>query len=137
MLEWPDEVNLAIHLPGMVYNSPYAMWIKLKISGNRRRGNEKAGFKLSSEMDNLANEGGPAIVRSGQFWGIDGGLLGITSILESKIEGRRWDGAGRKQTSGIEVQCSALVVRNSQVKKMVILRPKGFFNHSPILKVKK
>jgi hypothetical protein len=42
LLEWLDEVKLAIHLPGMIYNSPYAMWIKLKTTekkGKRRMTN--------------------------------------------------------------------------------------------------
>jgi hypothetical protein len=103
LLEWLDEVNLAIHLPGLIYNSPYALWIKLLNPKKRMKSNDRSIFKLSSEMDTKANEGGPAAVRAGQFWEVEGGLLEITSTLDSKIEGRRWDSRGKKQAVGTEV----------------------------------
>ena len=62
---------------------------KLKTTETRKKENDRCGFKLSSEMDNLANIGGPAIVRAGQFWEVDGGLLEISSVLESKYPVRK------------------------------------------------
>jgi hypothetical protein len=103
LLEWLEEVGLALHLPGMIYNSPLAMWIKLKAPERRKKSNDRNLFCMSSEMDNLANDGGEAVIRSGQFWEVEGGLFEIISIKEEAIEGRRWDGPGKKQIVGANV----------------------------------
>ena len=89
LVEWLDEVGLAIHLPGMIYNSPLAVWIKVK-----------EGYQMKGEgaSINLYNESIP--IRSHQHWEIKGGILEIVSVNNGTVQGIRWNKPGNATRNG-------------------------------------
>ncbi len=89
LVEWLDEVGLALHLPGMIYNSPLAVWVKVK-----------EGYQMKGEGAslNLHNEYIP--IRSHQHWEIKGGILEIISVDNESVQGIRWNGPGNSTRNG-------------------------------------
>ena len=99
LVQWLDEVGLAIHLPGLMYNSPFAQWVKVK-SPNRRIKGANPFMTMEGEMDKPELDGKMIPTRIGQCWEVDGGVFEISNILDYKLEGRTWVGAGKRLSKG-------------------------------------
>ncbi len=99
LVEWLDEIGLAIHLPGLIYNSPYTAYVRV------------AGKGLM-ERDSVQ-------LRRGQVWEIDGGLLEISSIANGEVRGVRLTGLGRRPAVGSMVERTAGDIKGGDGVHMV------------------
>jgi hypothetical protein len=99
LIQWLDEVGLAIHLPGLVYNSPYSRWVKIREPTRRLRG-PNPHMLMDGEVDRPGNSGVEIPVRVGQSWEVEGGVFEVSSIHGGTLEGRTWEGAGKRLVEG-------------------------------------
>jgi hypothetical protein len=99
MVQWLDEMGLAIHLPGLIYNSPYAQWVRISNPEGRTKA-RNPHLAMEGEVDRPGNRGQPIPLRVGQNWVVEGGVLEITSILDRSVEGVRWSGLGKRLVEG-------------------------------------
>ena len=103
LVEWLDEIRLALHLPGLIYNSPNSMWIGVPNNGKRSRKLDGVQYRMKCEENVPANTGRETLVRTGQFWEVHGGLLEIMSVDGELIEARKWSGMGNRLRTDTEV----------------------------------
>ena len=95
LIQWLDEVGLAIHLPGLIYNSPLSLWVKFREPKGRRPGKPEC-YRMAGEFNGWELEGKKIPVRIGQHWEIKGGLFEITSLSDHRAEGLRWMGQSNR-----------------------------------------
>ena len=95
LIQWLDEVGLAIHLPGLIYNSPLSLWVKFREPKGRRPGRPEC-YRMAGEFSEWELEGKRIPVRIGQHWEIKGGLFEITSLADHRAEGLRWTGQSNR-----------------------------------------
>jgi hypothetical protein len=87
LIQWLDEVGLALHLPGLVFNSPFAQWVRITKPERRLRG-PNPYMRMEGEVDRQELWGKEIPVRIGQNWELDGGVFEVSSILDRRLEGR-------------------------------------------------
>jgi len=102
LIQWLDEVGLAIHLPWLVYNSPFAHWVRVGNSGRRTRG-PNPHLVMEGEVDRPENRGKGIPIRVGQSWVVEGGVFEISSISRNSVEGVKWNGLGKRLVEGAVV----------------------------------
>ena len=108
LVEWLDEVKLALHLPGMIYNSPMSVW--LQVNGRyQMRGEQRSQIPRNEYIP----------IRSGQHWETAGGLLEVRSVKDDRVHCVRWTGLGKHQRKGATVRMEEADIRGACSKYSV------------------